>query len=205
MSGTKSTGWLCSRKRIAGGGSKQQHFVFIHFLSIFCKWKRCRRNGDSVAPEKLDLPLVFVCGFCLLSFCNHHHQFCYSTPTPHRISPVEIVVLNSNGLFLVSCYYSPKPIDVQCCELTPISCQIKICLLKVLWRLWLWSRPCCHPHRRPSAYLGKSTHFEDLRYKMIFTLQQQFLKSENIPRQMSKNCPNLFSSRYFLILWSQLP
>ena len=101
MSGTKSTGWLWGRKRIAGGESKQQHFVFIHFLSIFCKWKRCRRNGDSVAPEKLDLPLVFVCGFCLLSFCNHHHQFCYSTPTPHRISPVEIVVLNSNGLFLV--------------------------------------------------------------------------------------------------------
>ena len=151
----------------------------------------------------------FAIGFCLWFLSPILLQppppilLLYSDPSSHQSSRNRRSQLKWS-IFSVSCYYSPKPIDVQCCEPTRISCQIEICLLKVLWRLWLWSRPCCHPHRRPSAYLGKSTHFEDLRYKMIFTLQQQFLKSENIPRQMSKNCPNLFSSRYFLILWSKL-
>ena len=104
----------------------------------------------------------FAIGFCLWFLSPILLQpplpilLLYSDPSSHQSSRNRRSQLKWS-IFSVSCFYSPNPIDVQCCESAPISC-LKICLLNILWRLWLWSRPSCHSHRKPSAYLGKWKH-----------------------------------------------
>ena len=176
MTGTISTGWLCRRKRI-GRRIKIKHFVFHSFFVDFFYVKEVPPQRRLGGPGKIG----FAIGFCLWFLSPILLQpplpilLLYSDPSSHQSSRNRRSQLKWS-IFSVSCYYSPNPIDVQCCESAPISC-LKICLLNILWRLWLWSRLSCHSHRKPSAYLGKWKH--QTTYPANGTYSQFLLQQQN--------------------------